>query len=90
MDRPAKHAEADEPNNGGSHKEKKRGKHAALDQLTQAGKKETANSRNDISRRSLIFVHGKNIPPLCGFRKRFHNGGASGFSMTQHPVFGTA
>jgi hypothetical protein len=38
----------------------------------------------------LIFVHEKNIPPLCGFRKRFHNGGASGFSMTQHPVFGTA
>jgi hypothetical protein len=61
-----------------------------LDQLPQAWKKETANSRNHITRRSLIFIHTENIRPACKLRKRFPWCERSGFSMTGPLVFGSA
>jgi hypothetical protein len=82
MDRPAKHAKTDEPNDGRAHKEEQCRKHATLNQLPEAWKKEAANRSDHIARRSLVFIHEKNIRPPSGFRKRFPSFGASGFYMT--------
>jgi hypothetical protein len=82
MDRPAKHAKTDEPNDGRAHKEEQGRKHATLNQLPEAWKKEAANSSDHIASRSLVFIHEKNIQPPSGFRKRFPSCVASGFSMT--------
>ena len=82
MDRPAKHAKTDEPNDGRAHKEEQSRKHTTLNQLPEAWKKEAANRSDYIASRSLVFVHEKNIQPPGGFRKRFPNCGASGFYMT--------
>ena len=82
MDRPAKHAKTDKPNDGRADKEEQSRKHATLNQLPEAWKKEAANSRDHIASRSLVFVHEKNIQPSGGFRKRFPSCEASGFSMT--------
>lgn len=90
MDRPTQQASTDEPNDASPHKEEQRCKHTALDQLPQAWKKETANSRNHITRRSLIFIHTENIRPACKLRKRFPWCERSGFSMTGPLVFGSA
>jgi hypothetical protein len=90
MDRPTQQAGTDEPNDASPHKEEQRCKHTALDQLAQAWKKETANSRNHITRRSLIFIHAENIRSACKLRKRFPWFEPSGFSMTWHLVFGSS
>ena len=90
MDRPPQQTSTDEPNDASPHKEEQRCKHTALDQLPQAWKKETANSRNHITRRSLVFIHTENIRSACKLRKRFQRFERSGFSMTGHLVFGSA
>jgi hypothetical protein len=82
MDRPAKHAKTDKPNDGRADKEEQRRKHATLNQLPEAWKKEAANSSDHIASRTLVFIHVKNIQPPSGFRKRFPSFRASGFSMT--------
>jgi hypothetical protein len=90
VDNPAKHAKADEPNDARANKEEQGREHTTLDQLPKAWKKEAANSRDYIARRSLVFIHGKNILPPSVFRKRFPSYGTSGFSMTCPSVFGSA
>ena len=90
MDRPTQHAKTDEPNDAGAHKEEERRKQTTLDQLAQAWKKEAANSRDHIARRSLVFVHAENIRSPRGLRKRFQRLEPSGFSMTWHLVFGSS
>ncbi len=90
MDRPTQHAETDEPNDASTHKEEERCKQATLDQLAQAWKKEAANSRDYIARRSLIFIHAQNIRSPHGLRKRFQHHDPSGFFMTWHLVFGSS
>jgi hypothetical protein len=90
MDRPPQHAKTDEPNDASPHKEEKRRKQTTLDELSQAWKKEAANSRDHIARRSLIFVHAQNIRSPRGLRKRFQRFKPSGFSMTWHLVFGSS
>jgi len=49
MDRPAKHAKTDEPNGSRAHKEEQCRKHATLNQLPEAWKKEAANSSDHIA-----------------------------------------
>jgi hypothetical protein len=90
MDRPPQHAKTDEPNDASPHKEEERRKQTTLDELAQAWKKEAANSRDHIARRSLIFVHAQNIRSPRGLRKRFQRFEPSGFSMTWHLVFGSS
>ena len=82
MNRPTQHAETDEPNDASADKEEERRQQATLDQLAQAWKKEAANSRDHIARRSLIFVHAQNIRSPRGLRKRFQRFEPLGFSMT--------
>jgi hypothetical protein len=87
MNRPSEHAEADEPDDASTDKEKERCEQAPLNQLSESGKKEAANGGENIAGGSLSFIHWKNIEPTPAFRKRFSNCGASGFYMTWHGDF---
>jgi len=87
MNRPSEHSEAHAPDDASTHKEEERGEQAALNQLSESGKKEAANGGENIAGGSLSFVHRGNIEPARDFRKRFSNCRASGFYMTCHGDF---